>query len=748
MYGPETTARQLALALPAVQTQWQRLSNSRTFEFRYHTLSEVETMSAHFNSLIDSQGNLTRKLTLDEHRWMINERALCRWDFNYYITRYYRILHWDGTQIVPLNPNIPQRIAIDLWAEREAQNLSIAQLYLKARQEGVTTLWQAAVAHRVQFFPNVRAVVGSSRPDKSREMIGKALTAWNLMSWYIRSPATTYRAGELILFDRMKSSINIQHGAKVKSGMARGETPSVVHLSECAEYLNPEEDIDSAIVFAMHRSPNMLLGLESTAKGQLNWWHKNWLDAKANWNNPTNPSLFQPVLLPWYIASDIYPTETWLRETPIPQNWKPSALTERHARKASAYVRATPLLSKHLSSTWNMPPAQQWFWEATRAQYERRGQLNSFYQEMPADDIEAFQHDGASIFSAEQIMVYNDSAQHPKMVYGLEGPTDEVRIDLQPDRREVNPNYRPLVITSQRETGGKSEYRLLPLRLDGYPNQFSPIGKILVWEPPMDGVDYGLGIDTAQGIGQDRSVIEVLRKATIAAVARQCAEFASEWVSASDLFPYAHCLAKLYQRKDPAGQIKQPYITIETNNGGDAVQLALRKAGWGRLHPWMRYDKKLIDASKAQFVGAVTTSWSRDLVLGHLIKALRDGLLDIDSPWFIQEMQTLQKEEGKARIAAILGAHDDRFFALGWIYMTMHILEFGEIKSVFGKGRILNDDEAPAPPAPVRPPTPMEQPIPAEAVDRFHLAQHRFYDPRLGGMDSPPPLAPTGGFRR
>jgi hypothetical protein len=338
--------------------------------------------------------------------------------------------------------------------------------------------------------------------------------------------------------------------------------------------------------------------------------------------------------------------------------------------------------------------------------------------------VEAFQHEGASVFDAELIMRYNELCKRPVAVYGINSSIEgEIRDELRPDIRQFQPDAKPLKIDAQRE-GGKTTYTLVPLKLDGYPIQFNPTGKLLIWEMPQDGVEYGIGIDTAQGLGLDRSVCEVIRKATLTQVARQVAEFSSEWVSASDLFPYAHCLAKLYSRKDSEGNLKQPKIIVETNNGGDACQLALRKAGWGNLHAWMRYDKKIIDGSKANFLGAVTTTWSRDLVLGHLIKALRDGLIDIDSKWFITEMQTLVKDPDRAKIAATLGAHDDRFMAMGWIYLSMHILEFGEVRSAFGKGRILDDAELPKPAA-TRPPSPEELPVAADFVaDR--MIQHQY----------------------
>jgi hypothetical protein len=733
LYSTKVTEQQLAAALPAASTQWQKISGRSNFEFQRLTPSSAQQLAAALEPLLDYEGGklkLKRELSNEEKRLVINERALCKWDAHYYWSRYYKIEHWAGPSMgmVLFEPNIAQNIIIDTWAEREEQGLHISQMILKARQEGITTLGQAAVAHRVHFHPNTNAVVGSSRPDKSTKLIDKALTAWQYVPWFLRPKWTRYKAGELIDFGAMHSSINIQHGAKVQSGMARGETPSMAHLTETAEYVNPERDVEGALVKAMHPHPQMFLLLESTAAGMGGWWYNTWQDAKKYWGNAYAPSSLQPIFLPYYVARDIYPTETWLRSNPTPADWSPATRSISHAKRAEAYVRNTPLLAKHLGSTWNMPREQLWFWEVLRAEHERTKKLNIFYQEMCSDDVECFQAGGSTVFDAELVMSYNSKIKDiPYAIYGVDGPTDEIRPELKPDFRDVDPNRKPLTIEAVRDNS-KTTYKLVPLKMDGYPIQFNPTGKIIIWEAPADGPDYGLGIDTVPvGVGQDRGVIELLRKATLTKVPCQVAEFASEWVGAADMFPYAHCLAKLFSRKDDAGNQRQPYIVVETNNGGDGCQLPLRKAGWGRMHPWMRYDKKVIDASKASHLGVITTSWSRELVISYLATALKDGIIDINSPWFIQEMQSLeagQTETGRTRIAAVLGRHDDRFMALGWIYLALHVTEFGETRSAFGKGRILDDAELPKPAA-TKPPSPEELPVAADFVaDRMIQHQH------------------------
>jgi hypothetical protein len=738
MYSKTETEKQLTAALPAAKAQWQKLTGRSNFAYDRLSPSDSQQLAAHLTSLIDDRGLAKRPLTDDENRLAISERNLCRWDARYFWNNYYKIEHWSGPSMgmVLLKPNIAQEIILDTWAEREEAGLHISQMALKARQVGRTTIDEAAIVHRVNFHINTHAVIGSSRPDKSAKLVQKALTAWQHLPWYLRGRVTRNNA-ELIEFGNMNSSINIQHGAKVQSGIARGETPSMAHLTETAEYVNPERDVEAALIKAMHEHPWMFISLESTAAGMGGWWYNKWQEAKKYWGNPYAPTSLQPLFIPYYVARDIYPTETWLKSHPIPLDWSPTERATRHAKRAEEYVRNNPVFAKHLGSTWSMPREQVWFWEVIRAEHERNRLLNIFYQEYPSDDIECFQAAGATVFDAELIMSYNSKAKDPVVIYGLDGPSDEIRPELKPDYREIDTNRKPVTIDLVREHG-KTSYVLKPLKMSGYPIQFNPTGKIFIYEHPEDGVDYGIGVDTVPvGVGGDQGAIEVMRKATLTRVARQVAEFASEWVGAADMFPYCHSLAKLYSRKDAAGYLQQPYIAIETNNGGDGCQMPMRKAGWGRMHPWFRPDKKVIDLSKATNVGVLTTGWSRDWVITYYCSAVKDGLIDIDSPWLIQELQSLEAgvtEAGKTRIGAILGRHDDRFMASGWIYLVLHVTEFGETRSIFGRGRILEDAEQ-SKPAATRPPAPEELPVAADYVaDRMIQGTANWYPG--GGMDS------------
>ena len=71
------------------------------------------------------------------------------------------------------------------------------------------------------------------------------------------------------------------------------------------------------------------------------------------------------------------------------------------------------------------------------------------------------------------------------------------------------------------------------------------------------------------------------------------------------------------------------------------------------------------------------------MLIDTMVKALRDGEIDINSPEFVKEMQALHRDEWMAAARAEQGQKDDRFMALGIVYMSLHILEItGKQQSV------------------------------------------------------------------
>lgn len=640
------------------------------FEPVYHSVEACDEAVRHFDlkrqRYFDANGFLpeaapagSEKLLFDEAErlWIANERALCMVDYLYFATRYGWIL--SGQEMIHYTPNKGQIIANDIRGVLEDLGWAIILLFLKARQVGITTDSQIVVAHRTFFYPNVVAITGSSDKERSAEMVEKYYQLYELMPFWLRPTRTANRTGTRTVFGNQNSRLIIQHGAQ-KFDIGRGNTPSCFHLSELASYLNAEDLIDAGLLPAIHESPDILGIGESTGEGPFGWLFRTWEQCKKNYWQRNGRARWCTVFLPWFVREDYYPTGTWLKRNPVPIDWRPMGATVKHAERARKYVLANEQLRKHYPENWQMPRTQMWFWESTREDHRAKKELAKFLHEFAADDLEAFMASGESVFDVDTISAYNTSCSEPAGVFGFRAAQDILPGRLQADENDRDASRRIIEI---------GPYELVPLKWEGYQTT-SVDNKLLVFEWPEEGRTYGFGVDTGDGVGCDNTVIEGLRKGDLERPDGQVCEFASNYVNALDLAPMLHAVALFYQ----GSRTRQPKIAIETGLNGEITQLELKKWGWSSFHDWVRYDRRKLDRTASR-IGFVTNRWSRPMLIDLLVKALRDGEIEIASPEFVREMQALHRDENVQAMRAESGQKDDRFMALGIIYLSLHILE-------------------------------------------------------------------------
>src|SRR5207244_12554118 len=121
---------------------------------------------------------------------------------------------------------------------------------LKARQLGVSREISLAQEHRIQFYPHINAVLASSTPIKTGKLSDMMMVTWEhqphwLLPAFAGGPMdAAQRSGGECFELETGASVTLQSGSQV-SGIARGTTPTVVHISELAEFeyqgLGPEE---------------------------------------------------------------------------------------------------------------------------------------------------------------------------------------------------------------------------------------------------------------------------------------------------------------------------------------------------------------------------------------------------------------------------------------------------------------------------------------------------------------------------
>jgi hypothetical protein len=446
-----------------------------------------------------------------------------------------------------------------------------------------------------------------------------------------------------------------------------------VHNSEVASFLNPAELIDASLMGAFHESADRFMVLESTAEGNTGWWFDTWEHAKETWPR----TLLRPIFLPWFVGNDLYPTAAQMRRNPIPENWEPAKLTLLHKQKAELYVRTNKDLRKYLGKSWTMPLEQMWWWECERENYQRKKELNLFLQEYPADDEEAFQSTNISAFDIDLISQLRDETRSvaPKAVFSITGGSVSPR--LMADNRDVDhdmaKDYTIPITAHWNPVVLPIHFELIPLKFRSY--QEDPLGRMYVWEFPKKNTQYVIGVDTSDGIGQDRAVIQVIRLRNAfdpLDYDEQVAEFASDNVNSRDLWPLCLAIATWYTTPIN-GKITQLRQVIECNGNGESVQYELQKLGWWNFHPWEHYDNRSLVRSNK--IGWYTNARTRQMAVDTLISSLRDGWLRIHSPWFVKEMQTFERNEGRQSLRAAYGAHDDRLMPLSFAMCSTYIHE-------------------------------------------------------------------------
>jgi len=271
-----------------------------------------------------------------------------------------------------------------------------------------STIVQSLVAHRVTTHTHVNALTASDVPENSGSegIFGKFELIVEHLPWYLR-PATKFHKKDTHWVFGNGSWMTVESGKSMKGGLqdqggqkgnlGRSRTYTVFHLTELSTWERPEQ-IDDGLLPAVPRSA-LTLGLkESTAKGRHNWHHEDWLEAVRGQGMGAVGGRFIAIFLPWYALQ-----KYWL---PAPLAWSPDPATMAHAQKAE---REGP---KWLSRPVTLSRNQLYWYEQTRADYLRKGEIAKFLEEYAADPEECFQHSGKSIFGHDQL-AYLDQLARP-----------------------------------------------------------------------------------------------------------------------------------------------------------------------------------------------------------------------------------------------------------------------------------------------------------------------------------------------
>lgn len=203
-----------------------------------------------------------------------------------------------------------------------------------------------------------------------------------------------------------------------------------------------------------------------------------------------------------------------------------------------------------------------------------------------------------------------------------------------------------------------------------------------IWEPPMKGERYVMGIDVADGILQDRSVCDVFRMATIERCEEQVAQFLSDDTPPRAFASIIDAIGHLYCWPDG----REALAAIECNNHGLSVQDTLQlHLGYRHFFIWEVLDQADPQKRWTTRMGWVTTTRTRPILLDQLYTGVTtiDPISEysdcrINSAFTIDEMRDFHTDGALWEAEAARGAHDDCIIAAGIAHYVCWRLAGGE----------------------------------------------------------------------
>ncbi len=172
-------------------------------------------------------------------------------------------------------------------------------------------------------------------------------------------------------------------------------------------------------------------------------------------------------------------------------------------------------------------------------------------------------------------------------------------------------------------------------------------GALWIWKEPLEGNDYIIGVDCAEGVGKegDNSCFQIIDAISL----EQVAEFYSNLVP-------PHIFAQIIN------QIGLYYntatVVVENNTIGGAVLNCLTN---DLAYESIYYEHKKTIANKP---GIKVSSSNRSVLLESMQHRLINGNIKINSHRLVDELKTFIYSAQKKRAEAVKGKHDDAIMAM------------------------------------------------------------------------------------
>lgn len=301
-----------------------------------------------------------------------------RYDFEYWAATRATIVDKRTGQFVNFRLNAPQR---RLLAEMEGMRVAgepVRVILLKARQWGGSTLVQLYMAWiQLEVRPGWNSLICGHRQNASRgirQMYRRLLGHYPVAEGAARPALRNVEGSSEVQQLDGRDCLVIIATARSEDAV-RGYNLAMAHLTEVAFWpqsaMHNPDDVIRSVCGTVMRLPDTVVVVESTANGTGNYFHSEWLRAKAGRSDK------RPVFVPWYEIEQ-YRTE----------------VTDAEALWGSMDEYERGLWADGL--TLEMI---QWYHDKRR-EYNTHAQMMA---EFPTNDIEAFSATDSCVFDLARL---------------------------------------------------------------------------------------------------------------------------------------------------------------------------------------------------------------------------------------------------------------------------------------------------------------------------------------------------------
>ena len=331
-----------------------------------------------------------------------------RYDFEFWCARCVTIKDKTSARNIPFTLNAPQRRVLAMLEEMRTANLPIRLIMLKARQWGGSTLVQIYMAWiQIVHQSHWNSLICGHLKDTSSAIKG---IYTRMLREYPEALRDNDRPMTFKPFERSRNVSEITGreclvvtGSAESQESIRGFDIAMAHLTEVAFWRTSTQKSPENVVRAVCGSiallPLTVIVMESTANGVGNYFHTEWLRAKAGDSDK------RPVFVPWY-EIEIYRSPV----TDAEKLWK-----ELDEYEINLWERGLTL------------EMIAWY-HTKRKEYNSHTQMMAEY---PSDDIEAFANTGRCVFALDDIERLRPDCYPAPHIGELEGHGREGREALQ-----------------------------------------------------------------------------------------------------------------------------------------------------------------------------------------------------------------------------------------------------------------------------------------------------------------------------